>query len=455
MVGRPVDAERCPARALTAASYDDGVLPKVVVIGAGFGGIGAGTRLADLPVDVTIVDQRNHHVFQPLLYQVATAGLAPSDIAMPVRGMFQDDENVDFRWATVERIDFDAQLVHVDAGAPLPYDYLIIAAGSETRWFGIPGVEEHALPMKTLEDATHLRGHILAQFEQAASRPEEINEGALTFVVVGGGPTGVELAGALVELFAVLGRDFHHLDVRRARVVLVEATNRLLNGFTDKSQQSALDTLRDRGVEVRLGQSVDRAGPGRVHFKNGEVLATNTLVWAAGIEPVPLAGGTGLDHGPGGRIIVRRDLRPPGHENVFVIGDLAGAVDHKGKPYLQMASVALQQGHFAGRQIGRLIRRRRPWKFRYVNYGEMATIGRDSAVAELAFRIRLRGRPGWWAWLLVHLVRLTGPRNRFSVLFNWAWSYIRYDRQARIIVHPEDQASHQVPVSDSGTHPRP
>src|SRR5437588_2482736 len=247
-----------------------GQRPKVVVIGAGFGGIGAGSRLARLSVETTIVDQRNHHVFQPLLYQVATAGLSPADIALPVRGIFQDDENVDFRWATVEKIDFDRRLVHVDVGAPLPYDYLVVAAGSETRWFGIPGVEEHALPMKTLEDATALRGHVLAEFERAAADPREVEEAALTFVMVGGGPTGVELAGAFVELFEVLARDFHHLDVGRARVVLVEATNSLLNGFTEKSQRSALDTLRDRGVEVRLGQAVDRAGPGRVHFKDGE-----------------------------------------------------------------------------------------------------------------------------------------------------------------------------------------
>ena len=208
-------------------------------------------------------------------------------------------------------------------------------------------------------------------------------------------------------------------------------------------------------MEVRLGQAVDRAGPGRVHFKDGEVLATNTLVWAAGIQPAPLAEATGLERGPGGRIVVRRDLRPPGHDNVFVIGDLAHAVNHKGEPYLQMAAVALQQGHFAGRQIGRLVRGRRPWKFRYIDYGEMATIGRNAAVAELAFHIRLRGIPGWWAWLLVHLVRLMGFRNRLSVLFNWAWSYLRYDRQARLIVQPEAQESHRAPVSDTGTRPRP
>jgi NADH:ubiquinone reductase (H+-translocating) len=237
--------------------------------------------------------------------------------------------------------------------------------------------------------------------------------------------------------------------------VLIEATDHLLNGFTEKSQRSALETLRGRGVEVRLGQAVDRVGPGRVHLKDGEVLATNSLVWAAGIQPAPLAAATGLERGPGGRIVVRRDLRPPAHDNVFVIGDLAAATDHKGRPYLQMASVALQQGHFVGRQVGRLARGRRPRKFRYIDYGEMATIGRNSAVAELALHIHLRGVLGWWAWLLVHLVRLMGFRNRLAVFFNWMWSYLTYDRGARIIVHPGDRALRPEPASDSGTRPRP
>jgi NADH:ubiquinone reductase (H+-translocating) len=426
-----------------------------VVIGAGFGGIGAGTRLAHLPVDTTIVDRRNHHVFQPLLYQVATAGLNPADIALAVRAIFQEDESVDFRLAAVEGVDFDERLVHVDVGPPLSYDYLIIAAGSETRWFNIPGVQEHALPMKTVEDAIALRGHVLAQFERAAAEPEAVEEGALTFVIVGGGPTGVELAGALIELFHVLARDFHHLDVGQARVVLIEATDHLLTGFSERSQQSAADTLRERGVEVLLEQAVDRAGPGRVHLKGGEVLPTASLIWAAGIEPAPLAAVTGLERGPGGRLVVGRDLRPPGHDNVFVIGDLAAANDRRGQPYPQMASVALQQGHFVGRQVGRLVRGRRTSKFRYISYGYMATIGRNSAVAELAFHIRLRGFLGWLAWLVVHLVRLMGFRNRLSVFFNWAWNYLTYDRGARIIVFPEVRASHQAPVSDTGTRPQP
>ena len=428
---------------------------KVVVIGAGFGGIGAATRLAHLPVDVTIVDRRNHHVFQPLLYQVATAGLNPADIALAVRAIFQDDENVEFRLATVEGIDLDQRVVNVDVGDPLPYDYLVVAGGSETRWFEIPGVQEHALPLKTVEDAIALRSHVLAQFERAAAEPEVIDEGALTFVVVGGGPTGVELCGALVELFHVLARDFHHLDVGRARVVLVEAMDHLLNGFTEQSQQSALDTLRDRGVEVFLERAVDRAGPGRVHLKGGEVLPTASLIWAAGIQPAPLAALTGLERGPGGRIAVGRDLRPPAHDDVFFIGEMAAANDRRGHPYPQMASVAVQLGHFAGRQVGRLLRGRRTARFRYISYGYMATIGRNSAVAELAFHIRLRGFPGWVAWLTVHLVRLAGFRNRLSVFLNWAWNYVTYDRGARIITIREDPASRRAPASDTGTRPRP
>ncbi|MCU1450914.1 MAG: dehydrogenase (ubiquinone) [Acidimicrobiales bacterium] len=433
-----------------------GQRPKVVVIGAGFGGVGVTSRLTDVPVDVTIVDRRNHHVFQPLLYQVATAGLNPADIAQAVRGIFQNDENVDFRLAAVERIDFDERQVHVDSGPPVPYDYLVLAAGSETRWFDIPGVEEHALPMKTVEDALGVRSHVLAQFEDAAANPDVMEDGALTFVIVGGGPTGVELAGAFMELFEhVLARDFHHLDVGQAQVVLVEAMDHLLNGFTPASQQSALDTLRERGVEVLLNSAVDRAGPDRVHLSGDRVVLTRTLVWAAGIEPSPLAAATGLERGHGGRIVVDTDLRPPGHPDVFVVGDLSLAHNRKGRPYLQMASVALQQGHFAGRMIGRLVRGRRTRRFRYINYGQMATIGRNSAVAELAFGIRLRGAPGWFAWLAVHLVRLVGFRNRVSVLLSWAWNYLTYDRGARIIVMPAGPASRPAPASGTGTRPRP
>jgi NADH dehydrogenase len=430
--------------------------PHVVVVGAGFGGVGAVRRLARLPVDVTIVDRRNHHVFQPLLYQVATAGLNPSDIAQSVRGIFQDHENVEFRLASVEGVDFDRRLVHVDDGLPLVYDYLVLAPGSETRWFEIPGVEEHALPMKTVEDAIRLRGHVLGQFERAAADPSLIKEGALTFVIVGGGPTGVELAGAFVELFEkVLARDFHHLDVGLARVVLVELTDHLLGGFTPKSQRSALETLRARGVEVLLGHGVDKAEAGRVHLSDGDVIATSTLVWAAGIQPAPLTAATGLPLGPGGRIAVEPDLRLRERPEVFVIGDVAGARNRRGELYLQMASVALQQGHHVGRQIGRLVAGRDTRPFRYIEYGTMATIGRNAAVAELAFHIRLRGAPGWYAWLLVHLVRLMGFRNRLSVFFNWAWNYFTYDRSARLIIEVGKPASRRGRESGTGSHPPP
>jgi NADH:quinone reductase (non-electrogenic) len=229
----------------------------------------------------------------------------------------------------------------------------------------------------------------------------------------------------------------------------------VLNGFAPESQASAIDTLQERGVEVRVGQAVDRAGPGRVHLSNGDVISTATLVWAAGIEPTPLVAEAGLERGQGGRVVVEGDLRLADHPDVFVIGDLSLAHDRHRQPYPQMASVALQQGHHAGRQIGRLVAGRRTRSFRYIAYGSMATIGRNAAVAELAFGIKLRGRPGWWAWLATHLVRLMGFRNRISVFVNWAWSYLTYDRGARLIVTPGSRASRQVPASDTDTRPRP
>src|SRR5207248_7401177 len=234
-------------------------------------------------------------------------------------------------------------------------------------------------------------------------------------------------------------------DVGRARVVLVELTDHLLGGFTSKSQRSALETLRQRGVEVLLGRGVDRAGPGRIHLSGGQVIPTSTLVWAAGVEPSPMGDVLGLERGQGGRIVVGRDLRVAGHPEVFVVGDLGGPRDRKGKLYPQLASVALQQGRHAGRQVGRLVEGRPTRPFRYIEYGTMATIGRNAAVAELAFHIRLRGAPGWYAWLVVHLVRLMGFRNRLSVFFNWAWNYFTYDRSARLIVQIGDPAPHREP----------
>jgi NADH dehydrogenase len=411
------------------------VRPHVVIVGSGFGGLNAATRLADAAVDITVVDRDNYHGFWPLLYQVATAALGPEDIAHPVRGMFGDEANVHVRLGTVSGVDFDQRVVHVERADDIPYDYLILAAGSSTSDFGIPGVDEHAFPLKTLPDAVRLRNHILNTFERADACPELVDGGILTTVLAGGGPTGVEMAGALSELIGEnLARDFPHLDVTRARVVLVEMVDHLLGGFTPSSQDHAMATLQAKGVEVRLETAIAGVEADCVTFKDGTKVRCGTTVWTAGIRANPLADQLGLAQGKGGAIEVGRDLTVPGHREVFVIGDLAAASDRHGKPYPQLAQVAIQ----GARHVARCIRRHnlgRPYKaFKYHNHGIMATIGRRSAVAEIPGGIKLRGTIGWVSWLAVHLLFLVGFRNRVVVLVNWSWNYLSWDRASRVIL---------------------
>jgi len=414
-------------------------LPHVVIVGAGFGGITAAKALADVPVDVTIVDQHNFHTFSPLLYQVATAGLAADDIAPNLRGIVQRDLNVEARMATVRGVDLDRHEVLVDAGPSMPYDYLILAIGTVSNDFGVAGVAEHTIPLKTLADAIRVRSTVLRRFEEANADPSLDDDGILTFVVAGGGPTGVELSGALAELFTkVLAKDFKNLDVNRARVVLVEMTGRLLGAFSPKSQADAKRELELRGVEVRLGVPITSVGPGAVHLDDGSVIAARTVVWAAGVKVNPLAGSLGLPQTERGEISVTAELTVPGHPDVYVIGDLAAAKGPDGKPYPQLAPVAMQEAEHAARSIDRRLRGKPANPFRYVDKGMMATIGRRSAVAELPFGIRLSGTLGWLSWLGLHLVFLIGFRNRVVVLVNWAWNYLRWERGNRVIVPDPD-----------------
>ena len=414
-------------------------LPKVVIVGAGFGGICAARALAKAPVDVTIVDRHNFHTFSPLLYQVATAGLAPDDIAPNLRGIVQDDLNVDARMANVHGVDFERREVLVDEGSPLPYDYLVLAAGAVSSDFGVPGAAEHALPLKTLSDATRLRSTVLARFEAANADPSLIEDGALTFVVAGGGPTGVELSGALAELFTkVLVRDFKHLDVSRARVVLVEMTEHVLGGFSSASQIEAVVELELRGVEVRLDTSIASVEADEVRLGDGSVIRAHTVVWSAGVKANPIASALELATTERGEISVNADLTVPGHPEVFVIGDLAAAIGPDGKPYPQLAPVAMQAGRHTARNIVRRTRNRSTRRFHYVDKGIMATIGRRSAVAELPFGIRLWGTPGWLSWLGLHLVFLIGFRNRVVVLVNWSFNYFKWDRGHRVILTGPD-----------------
>ena len=416
---------------------------QVVIVGAGFGGLAAARELADAPVDVTLVDRNNVHTFQPLLYQVATSGLASADVAYPVRGIVARQENLAFRQASVIGADLDARILHLQHEEheveDLPYDHLIVAAGATTNTFGIPGVDHHGFPLYNLADAVRLRNHVLERFEAADAEPALLDDGALTFVVVGGGPTGVEVAGALTELFhVVLRKDFRTLDVSRARVVLVEMLPQLLGPFSRSSQAHARGALEQRGVEVRTGVQVARVRGNRVTFADGEELAAHTLVWAAGVKANPIGAALGLRTGRGGRIEVGPDLEVPDHPGVWAVGDVAAIVDAHGRDGAllpQLAPVAIQSGRHVARQIccvaaGRPAPRA---PFRYRDKGTMATIGRSRAVAELPLGIKLRGFPAWLAWLGLHLVMLAGFRNRISVFANWAWNWLTYDRGPRLI----------------------
>jgi NADH dehydrogenase len=410
-------------------------LPQVVIVGAGFGGITAAKALAHAPVEVTIVDQNNFHTFSPLLYQVATAGLAPDDVAPNLRGIVQRDLNVEARMATVHGVDLDRREVLVDHGLSIPYDYLILAAGAVSSDFGVPGVAEHAFPLKTVADATRVRSTVLRRFEEANTDPSLVADGTLTFVVAGGGPTGVELCGALAELFTkVLAKDFKNLDVSRAQVVLVETTAHLLSGFSPRSQAEAKVELELRGVDVRLGVPIASVGPDKVQLGDGTVIPARTVVWAAGVKANPLADRLGLPQTTRGGIEVGADLTAPGHPEVFVIGDLAAARGPDGKPYPQLAPVAMQSARYVARSICRRLQGRQTRPFHYVDKGIMATIGRRSAVAELPYGVRFGGTLGWLSWLALHLVFLIGFRNRVVVLVNWAWNYLKWDRGNRVIV---------------------
>ena len=403
----------------------------VVVVGAGFGGLAAARALRDAPVDVTVLDARNHHTFQPLLYQVATAGLDGDDICFPIRGIFGRQRNARVRLGEVRAVDLDARTLALADGTTLGYDDLVLAAGAVTNTFGIPGVAEHAFGLKSLADAMAIRTHVLLRFEEADADPFHLDDGTLTVVIAGGGPTGVEMAGGLAELFSkVLRRDFPRLDVRAARVVLLEATDRLLGTFHPKLSDDARRTLEAAGVEVLSGQAVARVEPDAVVLGDGTTIPTRRMVWAAGVRAHPLGETLGVELTKGGRVVVDETLALPGHPEVHVIGDLAAT------PELlpQQAAVAIQGGHHAAAMIDRRLRGEAPSPFHYVDKGTMATIGRHDAVAQLPGGIRLKGPVGWLAWLGLHLVMLIGFRNRANVLVNWAWNYLTYDRASRIFV---------------------
>ncbi|MDH3682602.1 MAG: NAD(P)/FAD-dependent oxidoreductase [Acidimicrobiia bacterium] len=409
---------------------------RVVVVGAGFAGLRAARDLADVAVEVTIVDARNHHTFQPLLYQVATAGLDADDVCYATRGIFHRQSNARAIRAQVVGADLGARTVELADGAVLAYDHLVLAAGGVTADFGVPGVLEHGFGLKSAADAVAIRTHVLERFERCERDPSRIDDGELTLVVAGGGPTGVEMAGGFAELINhVLRRDFPSVDVNRARVVLIEAADRLLGTFAPKLGRSAERKLGRIGVEVLLGTQVDRVTASSVVLADGRTIDTGTLVWAAGIKANPLGAALGLEVDRGGRIVVDRDLRVASHPEILVIGDLAAARDIDGSLLPQVAPAAIQAGAHAAKVIKAELRGGRPvGRFRYRDKGSMATIGRNSAVVELPSGQTVTGLAGWVAWLCLHLVMLIGFRNRANVVVNWAWNYLTYDRASRLII---------------------
>ena len=412
-----------------------GTRPRVVVVGAGHGGLECVRALESAAVDVLLVDRNNYHKFQPLLYQVATAGLDVSDITQPIRHIVRTQRNADVRLGLVTGADVEARTLVLDTGEAVPYDVLVLAPGASTAFYGVEGAFEHAYPMKNVADAIALRSHVLGRFEAAARDPELLDEGALTMVVVGGGPTGVEMAGALRELVHVLAGDFPTVDVDRARVVLVDGDELPLSGYDPELRQYTRRTLEGKGAEVWLGTNVARVEPDGVVLADGRRIEAGTVVWAAGVRANPLADALGLEQTRGGRIVVGPTLRVPGHDRVFVVGDAAGAVDGEGVLYPQVAQVAIQQGKHAARLIEALASGADAGEpFAYHDLGQMATIGRSAAVLQTPGGLKLTGFLAWLGWLFVHLVNLVGFRNRISVFVNWTYNYLTYDRGPRIIL---------------------
>lgn len=411
-------------------------MPRVVIIGGGFGGLSAARALRRAPVGVTILDRRNHHVFQPLLYQVAMAVLSPGDIASPIRWILRNQRNVEVLLGEVARIDADTKSAHLSDGAVVSYDYLVVAAGATHAYFGHDDWLPHAPGLKTLEDALEMRRRVLLAFERAEREPDGARRRALlTFVIIGGGPTGVELAGALAEIARhSLAKDFRHFDPTSSRIILLEGGNAVLPPFPEPLRRAARHDLERLGVEVRTGTIVTGIGDGFVQAGDTRI-DTATVLWAAGVAASAIGATLGAPVDRVGRVLVQPDLTIPGHPEVFVIGDLASLAGSNGRPLPGVAQVAMQMGAHASRNIIRATEGQPLRAFRYRNLGDMATIGRASAVADFGW-MHLQGSIGWLAWLFVHLMNLVGFRNRLVVFVQWAWSYFSYQRAIRLITGP-------------------
>jgi NADH:quinone reductase (non-electrogenic) len=413
---------------------------RVVVIGGGFAGLWAVRQLKRAPVEITLIDRRNHHLFQPLLYQVATAGLAAPSIAAPLRHILRDQRNVTVHMGEVIGIDTAARTVSLP-DRRIPYDYLVVASGATHAYFGHDDWEKFAPGLKTLDDAFLIRRRVLSAFEQAeAATSAGERDACLTFAVIGAGPTGAELAGTLAEIARhTMAKDFRHIDTRKARILLIEAGPRVLSAFTEALADKARKQLEHLGVEVHTGKPVTEIGADFLQF-GGERIAARTILWAAGVAASPLGKQLGTELDRAGRVRVQPDLSLASHPEVFVAGDLA-SIEQDGKPVPGVAPAAKQMGARVAKNILARISGRETTPFQYTDFGALATIGRHSAIAQLP-KLRFAGALAWWFWLALHIYFLIGFRSRLIVLINWAWAYFTYARGARIILGNEMGKEH-------------
>ena len=407
--------------------------PHVVIIGAGFGGLNVARQLRNAPVQITLIDKQNYHLFQPLLYQVAIAGLLPSQIAYPLRTIFRKQKNLTFQLGEVTEINLEARYVSMD-GSVIAYDYLVIAVGAETNFFGMDSIQQGGFQVKDIQKAVSTRNHLLKMFEQASREADtEKRRAMLTFVVVGGGPTGVETAGALAELINhVMVKDFPDLNLNEARVILLETNDHLITPYPHELRHATFDLLRREQVEILLNTKLADFNGQTVTLGDGRQIATDTLIWTAGIKAASMLDSLEVEKAGAGRVQVAPTLQLPQHPEVFVLGDAAYLVNGDGQPLPMLSTVAVQQGKVTARNIQRIITAKRPEPFHYKDPGLLATIGRNAAVARI-WGVSFSGFIAWVIWVFLHIYRLIGFRNRILVFVNWAWDYVFYENQIRLI----------------------
>jgi NADH dehydrogenase len=420
-------------------------LAHVVILGAGFAGIGALKKLRNADVRITIVDKRDYHTFQPLLYQVATDELGPTEVGFPIRELLHGHKNITYHQGVVKSVDLARKQVVTDGAGPIQYDYLVLALGAVANFFHTPGADQYALPLYTMDDAIRLKEHILKTFEAVDKNPALLDDGALNFCIVGGGATGVELAGALAELLrAELLEDYPNLPVDKAQVLLYEHSPHLLATFAPKLESYAQKALEERGVTVHTGTGVGKIGPASIDLSTGATVKTHTTVWAAGLQANAIVSSLGVELVHGGRIPVGPDLQVKDHPGVFAIGDIAAMTDGKtGQVLPGLGATALQAGRHVGETIKRLLDGKQPEPFEYFNKGMMAQVGRGAAVVELPTGGRMTGHLAWLAWLGVHLSLLNGAEEKAGIFVDWGWNMLTHKRGKRIILSDDDVAAAQ------------